>query len=85
MSWLQNLKDLITRKNKKNKKENKKQFMPPAPKKMNPKRIDPSRKIRECGVCQGDILPDELMRKEPGTGKYFHVLCIKEAKRFVGI
>jgi hypothetical protein len=85
MSWLDKFKKLISRKNKKNKKEGKKQFIPPKPKKMNPDKIDPNRKIRECGICQRLILNDELMRKEPGTGKYFHILCIKEAKKFVGI
>ena len=85
MSWLSKIKDLITRKNKKNKSEGKKQFIPPRPKKLPERKIDPNRKIRECGICKGMILPDEVIRKEPGTGLYFHSLCIKEAKKFIGI
>lgn len=85
MGWLNKLKALITRKNKSNKEEGKKQFLPPVPKKMKKEKVNPSRKIRECGVCRGEILPDETMRKEPGTGMYFHTLCIKEAKKFISI
>ena len=48
-------------------------------------KIDPDRKVRECEICKRRIWPNEYMRKEPGTGMYFHSLCIKEAKKFLGI
>jgi len=85
MGWLNKIKELLKKKNKKNKEEGKKQFIPPVPKKMSEDKVNNSRKIRECGICRGEILPDEYMRKEPGTGMYFHTLCIKEAKKFIGI
>lgn len=84
MSWFSKFKDLITRKNKKQKEEGKKQFIPPEPKFLREEKIDPNRKIRECKICQGDILPEHAMRKEKGTCLYFHTNCIKEAKKFLG-
>ena len=84
MKFFSKIKDLIFRKNEENKKEGKEQFIPPAPKLLREDKIDPSRRIRECKICQGDILPEHAMRKEPGTSFYFHTLCIKEAKKFLG-
>jgi len=83
MSWLSKIKDLITRKNKKNKKEKKPEFIIPIPKKMNPEKVDPTRKVRECGVCKGDINYDEVMTKKAGF--YMHDSCLKAARKFVGI
>ena len=83
MNLITKLKELITREKVKKKKEGKKSFLLPLPKKLNPEKVNPERKIRECGICKNDVLPDEVMTKNQGI--YMHKSCIKYAKKYFSV
>lgn len=85
MSWLDKIRELIGKKKEDGGEDIKKQLILPDFKLLREDKIDWDRKVRECGVCKQDILPEHSMRKEPGTAFYFHTSCIRAAKDYLGV
>ena len=83
MNFVQRIRNWLNREKEEPVETKKKPFVIPLPKKMNPDKVDPERKIRECGICKGEILPDEVMTKSQGY--YMHKTCIEYAKRYFGL
>ena len=67
---------------KEDKNSKQKDFQVPQIKKLPEEKIDWNRKIRECGICEDNINPDESMTKM--VGYYFHKSCFAKAKRWAG-
>jgi len=58
--------------------DDKDNFVVPPISKLPEHKVDPNRKIRKCGVCEDNILPDERITKL--SGHYFHQSCFKKEK-----
>jgi len=86
MNWLKKIIGLCKKGDEKCEEEkdsNDKEFLPPPADILPTDKINWCRKIRECGVCKKNILPEERITKTAGF--YFHTSCLKSAKSFCGM